>query len=160
MNVLGHGIDLVQVSRLERMLGGGKEVAGEGAKQSGGGQFIERVYTPAERVMLELQSSQAEAFDLARCAAWQNPASRRRIVERLAARFAGKEAVLKALGTGLADGISWHDVEIVALATGQPSVRLSGRAAAIAQQRGIHAWVVSLSHTHEMAMASVIGMSH
>ena len=82
----------------------------------------------------------------------------KRRAEHLAARFAAKEAVMKALGTGLADGISWTEIEVVSLPTGEPTLRLTGRAAAIAKRRGISAWLISLSHVELMAIASVIGL--
>lgn len=76
--------------------------------------------------------------------------------ERLAARFAAKEAILKALGTGLRGGILWTDVEVVRDANGRPGVRLAGEAAVVAERLGIVAWHLSLSHAAGMAMASVI----
>lgn len=80
----------------------------------------------------------------------------RRHVEHLAGRFAAKEAILKALGTGLAEGINWTDVEIVRLPSGQPIVQLHGRAREIAQSRAIQHWHLSITHTDTHAMASVI----
>jgi holo-[acyl-carrier protein] synthase len=82
---------------------------------------------------------------------------RKRRDEHLAARFAAKEAVLKALGTGWSNGIGWTDVEIVLLPSGQPTVQLSGRAADIAREQGIAAWLISMSHTETHAIASAIG---
>jgi holo-[acyl-carrier protein] synthase len=82
----------------------------------------------------------------------------RRRAEHLAARFAAKEAVMKALGTGLSDGIAWTDIEVVSLPTGAPSVRLHGRAAEIASDRGIDDWLISLSHIETVALASVIAL--
>ena len=83
-------------------------------------------------------------------------ANPRRQVEHLAGRFAAKEAILKALGTGLADGIQWTDVEIVRLDSGQPTVKLQGRAMEIAQSHGIVRWHLSITHTDTHAQASVI----
>lgn len=100
-----------------------------------GERFVQRCFTPAER-------RYADAATPAR---------------RYAARFAGKEAVLKALGTGLAGGITWLDVEISRAATGQPGVVLTGRCAQIARELGVVRWHVSLSHTRNTALASVIG---
>lgn len=73
----------------------------------------------------------------------------------MAARFAGKEAVLKALGTGLS-GLSWHDIEIFQNDAGEPYVVLSGRALAAAGARGADTVRISLSHTRDTAIASVI----
>lgn len=77
---------------------------------------------------------------------------------RLAARFAAKEAVLKALGTGWDRGISWTDVQIVSAANGQPNVRLSGKAQVIAEEIGVTHWALSLSHTEALAVASAIAL--
>jgi holo-[acyl-carrier protein] synthase len=76
----------------------------------------------------------------------------------LAGRFAAKEAVLKALGTGWSQGITWTDVEIQRLATGCPSVTLYAKAKEIADQLGISAWLVSISHEESYAVASVIAI--
>jgi holo-[acyl-carrier protein] synthase len=78
--------------------------------------------------------------------------------EHLAGRFAAKEAALKALGTGWRHGIAWTDVEVVRLPSGQPTLRVSGQAGEIARQSGIGSWLVSISHTDQHAVASVIAM--
>ena len=75
----------------------------------------------------------------------------------LAARFAAKEAAMKALGTGLASGITWQDVETRRTATGAPQLLLHGRAKTIAAERAIQSWVISLTHTKTTAVAVVIG---
>lgn len=98
-------------------------------------RFLERCFTPGER---EYQQTG------------------RRYHEHLAARFAAKEAAMKALGTGLADGITWTEIEVVRLPSGAPMLNITGRAAAIAAQRGITQWNISLSHTDDLAIASVI----
>ncbi|MFW6135819.1 MAG: holo-ACP synthase [Chloroflexota bacterium] len=101
-----------------------------------GDRFLERVFTPAEIVY-----------------------SRRRPAE-LAARFAAKEAVAKALGVGMRmmarDGIGWQEAEIVGDHRGKPVVRLRGRAAQRADELGVTEWAVSLSHTDEHAVAFVV----
>lgn len=79
-----------------------------------------------------------------------------RKAEHLAARFAAKEAALKAIGTGWSQGVSWTDVETVRLDSGKPELRVSGRAKEIADSMGIDRWFVSLSHTGSDAIASVI----
>ncbi|RJE48872.1 MULTISPECIES: holo-ACP synthase [unclassified Dehalobacter] len=76
-------------------------------------------------------------------------------VSSLAARFAGKEAVLKALGIGLR-GLSWHDIEILRNEVGEPVVYLSERAQAAARLRGAETVRISLSHSKDTAIASVI----
>jgi holo-[acyl-carrier protein] synthase len=96
------------------------------------GRFLERVYTGAE-------------LDL--CAGR---------VPELAVRFAGKEAISKALGTGLA-GVSWREMEVLADMRGKPLVYLHGRAAARASRMGLTEFEISLSHTREHAVAFVVG---
>ncbi|MGI6450195.1 MAG: holo-ACP synthase [Desulfitobacteriia bacterium] len=73
----------------------------------------------------------------------------------LAARFAGKEAVLKALGTGLR-GLSWHDIEIIANEQGEPQVYLSARALKAAESRGGRSIRLSLSHNRDNALAVAV----
>lgn len=124
MNVIAHGVDLVEIPRIEAML------AEHGAR------FTDRCFTEGERAYAE--------------------AGARARAERYAARFACKEAVLKALGTGWGPGISWRHVEVRRAPSGRPEVRLSGRCAELADELGIGCWHVSLSHTRRTAMASVI----
>ncbi len=125
MQVLAHGIDLVETAR----------VAEVHARH--GRRFLDRVFTRGE-----------QAYCL----------ERKRKVEHLAARFAAKEAVLKALGTGWRDGIAWTDVEVVNAPGGAPSIRLAGRCAEIAVQRGLSTILISLTHTADHAMASAIAL--
>jgi holo-[acyl-carrier protein] synthase len=75
--------------------------------------------------------------------------------ERLAARFAAKEAVLKALGVGLG-AAAFRDIEVVRAAGGQPGLRLAGRAAALAEARQVRRWHLSLSHTAAGAVAVAV----
>lgn len=101
-----------------------------------GDRFLERVFTPAEILY-----------------------SRRRPAE-LAARFAAKEAVAKALGVGMRmmapEGIAWQEAEIVGDYRGKPLVRLHGRAAERGKELGLSEWAVSLSHTDDHAIAFVV----
>ncbi len=101
-----------------------------------GDRFLERVFTPAERAY-----------------------ARGRVPE-LAARFAAKEAVSKALGVGMRmlapDGIGWRDVEVLGDWRGRPEVTLHGPAAERAAELGLTEWAVSLSHTREYAIAFVV----
>ncbi|RLC54791.1 MAG: holo-[acyl-carrier-protein] synthase [Chloroflexota bacterium] len=101
-----------------------------------GDRFLERVFTPAEILYC-----------------------RGRLAE-LAARFAAKEAVAKALGVGVRmmarDGIHWQDVEVIGDVRGKPHVRLYGRAAERAGELGLTEWAISLSHTREHAIAFVV----
>ncbi len=79
----------------------------------------------------------------------------RDVPERLAARFAAKEAVAKALGTGIGD-VSWLDIEICSDERRRPLVVLHGAAARLAEELGLAAWEVSLSHTQAHAIAFVV----
>jgi holo-[acyl-carrier protein] synthase len=74
---------------------------------------------------------------------------------RLAARFAAKEAVMKALGVGI-EAFPFTDVEVVRAESGAPSLVLTGKAAALADERGVTTWHLSLTHTEETAMAIAI----
>jgi holo-[acyl-carrier protein] synthase len=75
----------------------------------------------------------------------------------LAARFAAKEAVSKALGTGIGN-VSWRDIEILRGPARQPLLVLSGEARRLAEQLGLSQWSISLSHTQEHAIALVVAM--
>lgn len=101
-------------------------------------RFVERCFTRGERDYCE--------------------AGAKRRIEHYAARFAAKEAVLKALGTGWVKGIAWTDVEVVRRPSGEPELRICGRAGEIAEEKGIVRWLISLSHTQEYAMASAIAL--
>ncbi len=79
-------------------------------------------------------------------------------VERLAGRFAAKEAVLKALGTGFGAGIAFSDVQIHRAPGAAPEVRLTGGAAQAAAVLGVTAWRLSISHAGGLAMASVLAL--
>ncbi|HDQ71619.1 MAG TPA: holo-[acyl-carrier-protein] synthase [Chloroflexi bacterium] len=101
-----------------------------------GARFLARVFTPRE---------------IGYCRA--RPAE-------LAARFAAKEAVSKALGVGMRmmahEGIGWREAEIIGDHRGKPLIHLHGRAAQRAQALNLTKWEVSLSHTRELAIAFVI----
>lgn len=78
-------------------------------------------------------------------------------VESLAARFAAKEAVAKALGAGIwRDGVAWTDIEVLREASGAPLLRLYGAAAKIAAHFGLQSWSLSLSHDRTHAIAFVV----
>ncbi len=74
---------------------------------------------------------------------------------RLAARFAAKEATLKALGTGLTTGMRWQDVEIQADGVGKPEIVLHGEVQRYAHEHNISSVFVSMSHTNTYAVAQV-----
>lgn len=81
-------------------------------------------------------------------------------VQRLAGRFAVKEAVMKALGAGWGNDVAFTDVEVITLESGAPTVMLKRKLAALEQERGIVGWFVSVSHTSTIAVASVIAISN
>jgi holo-[acyl-carrier protein] synthase len=99
-----------------------------------GERFLRRIYTPQEL---------AEAG--------QNPAS-------LAARFAAKEAVAKALGVGIGP-VSWQEIEVLRGPLRQPLLKLHGAARRISDELGLQTWSISLSHTatHAIALAVAVG---
>ncbi len=98
-------------------------------------RFVRRVFTQAEQDY---------------CAAHRDP------VPHYAVRFAAKEALFKAIGTGWAKGVSWLDVEILRRSDGPPSLTLSGEAGRISRSMGTQTVHVSLSHAVENAVAIVI----
>ena len=100
-----------------------------------GKRFRERVYTEREIAYAERRANKAE---------------------RYAARFAAKEAGMKALGTGWRGGLGWQDLEVANLPSGRPTLRLHGKAAEIAAKMGVKHISLSLTHTAEQAMAIVI----
>lgn len=77
-------------------------------------------------------------------------------VERYAARFAAKEAAMKALGTGWNHGVRWRDCEVVRMPGGRPTMSFHGKAAEFAARLGVKHAALSLSHTAEQAIAQVI----
>jgi holo-[acyl-carrier protein] synthase len=85
-------------------------------------------------------------------AEWRHAAARPDRASVLAARFAAKEAVMKALGTGWGGGVGWREVEVEGGGRSRPALRLHGRAAALAARRGVRV-EVSLSHDGPMAGA-------
>lgn len=78
-------------------------------------------------------------------------------IPSLAARFAIKEAVAKALGTGIGD-IRWLDIEVVSDERGKPHLHLHEQAQLLAAEQGIHHWSISLTHTATHAIGFVVGM--
>ena len=86
----------------------------------------------------------------------EHASSRARPWESYGARFAAKEAAFKALGAGLADGLRFRDVEVVRRPSGEVGIRLSGRALAVASEKGVASNRVSLAHSGKSAVAVVI----
>lgn len=76
----------------------------------------------------------------------------------MAARFAAKEAVLKAFGTGISQRMRWTDVEVVNEASGRPQIRLDGAVATFAERHGLRDLDVSLTHTEDLAFAHAVSV--
>lgn len=100
-----------------------------------GERFLNRIFTPSE-----------QAYCL----------RKRRSAESFAARFAAKEAGAKALGTGISHGVNWLEIEVIREAGGRPALRFLGRAAERAAALGAARIALSLTHTADLAMASVV----
>lgn len=100
-----------------------------------GERFLNKVYTAGE-----------QAYCL----------RKRKSAESLAARFAAKEAAAKALGTGISQGVTWQEIEVVREPSGRPSLAFHGRARELASRLGVTNAALSLTHTADLAMASVV----
>jgi holo-[acyl-carrier protein] synthase len=100
-----------------------------------GRRFIDRIFTPAEIAYVERKANR---------------------FERYAARFAAKEAGMKAIGTGWRRGVRWQDFEVANLPSGKPTLRFHGVAAEFAERLMVRNISLSLTHTAELAMAHVI----
>jgi len=98
-----------------------------------GERFLARIYTQTERELCHGNFSS------------------------LAARFAAKEAVAKALGSGLGD-VAWTEIEILRAENGAPVLNLHGKAKTLADQLGLNQWSISLSHTREHAIAMAVAL--
>ena len=119
------GVDMVEIARMEKVLGRRPN-------------FAKRVFTKEERAYCDRMARPAQHY---------------------AARFAAREAVLKALGTGFSRGIGFSDVSVGRSEAGQPLAVLTGRAAEIAAEQGVLEVALSLSYTHEVAVASAVAMT-
>jgi holo-[acyl-carrier protein] synthase len=126
MEIVAHGIDLVDCPRIEAMV------------ERHGKRFIERVFTATEQAYAEANKNG---------------------IEKLAGRFAAKEAVLKLMGTGWRGKIAWTDVEVINNSSGQPEVTLSGEVEKIAGKLGIKHISVSITHTANFAIASAVALT-
>jgi holo-[acyl-carrier protein] synthase len=126
MNVVGIGVDIVEVARIRDSL------------ERHGERFHARICTVGE----------AEY-----CAKMRDPAP------FFAARFAAKEAVSKALGTGIGAQCEWHDIEVRRKASGEPFIVLHGAGAETAKRLGIGQVLVSLSHTENYACAHAVAVA-
>lgn len=124
--IVGVGVDLVEVKRVQRALEDPKI----------GLRFRERVYTEAEISYCEDRG--------------------RGKYQSYAGRFAAKEAVMKAMGTGWGKRVNWRDIEILPAPGGKPEVTLRAQTSDFARQLGIIRLSLSITHTHEHAVAYVI----
>ena len=125
MQIIAHGIDLVDFPRIESMI------------NRHGSRFLNRVFT-------EREQSDAESVH--------------NRIEKLAGRFAAKEAVLKLIGTGWRGKIAWTEIEIINNAMGQPCVNISGEVARIAEDVGVEQITLSITHTSNFAIASAVAL--
>ncbi|MHC4131778.1 MAG: holo-ACP synthase [Planctomycetota bacterium] len=126
MQIIAHGIDLVDFPRIQNMI------------DSHGEKFLNRIFTANE----------------------QNYAnSNKNGIEKLAGRFAAKEAVLKLIGTGWRGKIAWTDIEVTNNSSGQPEVNLTGEVKSIADKLGINHVSVSITHTANFAIASAVALT-
>ena len=123
MTIIGIGIDLVHIPRIQSLL------------ERWESRFLERLFTDAEQRQCLTRSVPYAS---------------------LAGRFAVKEALLKALGTGWAGGIAWRDIEVVNAPSGQPIATVHGRVQTLMNQMGATQILVSLSHDKDYAIAQVI----
>jgi holo-[acyl-carrier protein] synthase len=124
--IAGTGIDVVEVARIERAL----------TRPATGARFRARVFTAAEVKYCESRG--------------------RPRYQSYAARFAAKEATMKALGTGWNRNVGWSEIEVVRERGKAPTIALSGKAAAFAQRKRITRFHLSITHTAAQAIAHVI----
>lgn len=127
MMIVGHGVDIVAVNKVQLF------VSGDGSFEVPGDWFTSK------------ELSYGSVDDP------QNAA-------HFAGQIAAKEAIVKAMGTGLVGNMTWPEIEVLREETGAPNVTLSGAVAEIAAARGIGAWFVSISHCDEYAVASAIAI--
>ena len=81
-------------------------------------------------------------------------------IEKLAGRFAAKEAVMKLVGSGWRSGVAWTDIEVVNNALGQPVVALSGKLKELADQQNVEQITLSITHTANFAIASAVAIQN
>ena len=106
--------------------------------QRHGERFVKRVFTDAEQAYARANKNE---------------------VEKLAGRFAAKEAILKLIGTGWRGKIAWTDIEVINNAAGQPEVTIVGEVKRIADELGIEHISVSITHTANIAIASAVALA-
>ena len=126
MEILAHGIDLVDFPRIEEMV------------TRHGERFLDRIFTASEQEYANRNKNS---------------------VEKLAGRFAAKEAILKLVGTGWRGKIAWTDIEVINNPAGQPQVTLTGEVKKIADQMGVRQISISITHTANFAIASAVALT-
>lgn len=126
MRVIGHGIDLIRLSRVKKHL------------ENKYADWIDSIFTERERGIADNPPNDLHYY---------------------AGRYAAKEAIAKALGTGFSEEVTWQDIEILRSPNGAPSVELSDGARCVADSLGITAWFVSISHSGGIAVASAVAVS-
>jgi holo-[acyl-carrier protein] synthase len=126
MRILGHGIDLMDVAKVQKHLSDSR------------GDWLDGAFSDDERAQADPPPHEIEFY---------------------AGRYAAKEAVVKALGTGFSDDVAWLDVEILRRPAGGAEVRLSGGAREVATALGVTEWLVSISHSGDYAVASVLAIT-
>jgi holo-[acyl-carrier protein] synthase len=127
MKILTHGIDLVDFTRIQKMVKNHRS------------RFLDRVFTGSEQQYADKNKNR---------------------IEKLAGRFAAKEAVLKLLGTGWRGKIKWTDIEVINNSSGQPIVKLTGEVKKIANKMGIKQISISITHTANFAIASAVALAN
>lgn len=130
MQLVGIGTDIVQISRMQSSV------------RRSGDRFVQRILHPNE---IEIYQGYQHSNSLAQ-----------RHISYLAKRFAAKEALSKALGTGIAQGVSLNDIEVYNNTLGQPKLKLHGSTAQKAQQLGVKHSYLSLSDEKDYAIAYVV----
>jgi holo-[acyl-carrier protein] synthase len=126
MEIVAHGIDLVDCPRIEELV------------KRHGRRFVDRVFTAAEQKYAEGNVNK---------------------IEKLAGRFAAKEAILKLMGTGWRGKLAWTDIEVKNNSAGQPEVTLVGEVKKIADKLGVKHISVSITHTANFAIASAVALA-
>jgi holo-[acyl-carrier protein] synthase len=126
LHIAGTGIDLIEVDRVKQAL----------ERPATGARFRARVYTPGEIAYCESRG--------------------RARYQSYAARFAAKEATMKALGTGWNRNVGWSEIEVYRERGRAPTIRLSGKAAEFSARRGFARFHLSITHTATSAIAHVI----
>ena len=126
MELLGIGIDVVEVSRIE------------GSISEFGDKFLNRIFTSAEQEYCRRQKRSSLHY---------------------AARFAAKEALSKAFGTGIGQEVGWLDLEIIRKPSGEPAVVLHGRAKEFAERKGLSDIKISLTHAEHYAAANAVALA-